>query len=242
MSRSIAVAVAPCPFARASGPYGPWPRPIKALAAGLLLLLCVAAPLRAEPIAILGLGDSLMAGYGLSRGSSFPAQLQAALIQRGSSVRVINAGVSGDTSAGGKARLAWSLAERPDAAIVELGANDGLRGLPVEEMRANLDAILTELAAKGIPTLLVGMRAPPNMGRDYGQAFQQAFVDLARKHDVAFYPFFLDGVAANAALNQDDGIHPTAEGVSEIVERILPAVEALIERALRGRASRGTSG
>lgn len=177
-----------------------------------------------------------MAGYGLSKGASFPAQLQAALVERGTDARVINAGVSGDTTAGGRARLAWSLAERPDVAILELGANDGLRGLPVAQMRENLDAILAELAARDVPTLLVGMRAPPNMGRDYGVAFQQVFTDLARLHDVEFYPFFLDGVAANAALNQDDGMHPTAEGVAVIVERILPAVEALIERS---RAKQG---
>lgn len=210
------------------------------LAAGLLLSVAVPfRPVTAEanqPITILGFGDSLMAGYGLGRGSSFPAQLQAALTQRGHAVRIINAGVSGDTTAGGRARLAWSLAEEPAAAIVELGANDGLRGLPVEQMRVNLDAILTELAKRGIPTLLTGMRAPPNMGRDYGEAFRRAFAELAQKHDVLFYPFFLEGVAARASLNQDDGIHPTAEGVSVIVEKILPTVEALVERA---KAKRG---
>jgi len=229
VSESIAVAVGP----RA---YGPWRGPIKALVATAALVLLLTTSVRAEPITILGLGDSLMAGYGLSRNSGFPAQLQAALIQRGFDVRIVNAGVSGDTTAGGKARLAWSLAEHPDAAIVELGANDGLRGLPVEQMRGNLDAILSELAANGIPTLLAGMRAPPNMGRDYGRAFRQAFVDLAGEHDVEFYPFFLDGVATNAALNQDDGMHPTAEGVALIVESILPRVEALIARV---QAKRG---
>lgn len=203
----------------------------------LLAVLISVTPLRAEPITILGFGDSLMAGYGLAKGSSFPAQLQAALVQRGHDVRVVNAGVSGDTSAGGKARLGWSLAEKPDAAIVELGANDGLRGLPVAQMRDNLDAILRDLAARGVPTLLAGMRAPPNMGGDYGRAFQEAFAALAREHDVEFYPFFLDGVAARASLNQDDGMHPTAEGVAVIVERILPAVEALIARVRRGRSS-----
>lgn len=201
------------------------------------MLLLLATPTRAEPLTILGFGDSLMAGYGLARGSTFPAQLESALRQRGHDVRIINAGVSGDTTAGGKARLAWSLAEKPDAAIVELGGNDGLRGLPVEEMKANLDAILGELAARDIPVLLAGMRAPPNMGGDYGRAFRQAFVDLAKKHDVLFYPFFLDGVAANASLNQDDGIHPTAEGVSTIVEAILPKVEALIERVKAKQAA-----
>lgn len=193
-------------------------------------------PARAEPITILGLGDSLMSGYGLTHGSSFPSQLEAALRQRGHQVEVVNAGVSGDTSAGGKARLAWSLAEKPDAAIVELGANDGLRGLPPEAMRANLDAILTTLAEQGIPVLLAGMRAPPNLGREYAAAFDRVYADLAAKHGVVFYRFFLDGVAADARLNQADGIHPNAEGVSAIVEGILPKVEELIERA---RARRG---
>lgn len=230
MSESIAVAVGP----RA---YGPFAAAIKVLAAAATLVLLLAAPARAEPIVILGLGDSLMAGYGLDQDASFPAQLQAALVRRGHDVKIVNAGVSGDTTAGGKARLAWSLAEKPDAAIVELGANDGLRGLPVGQMRDNLDAILTELSGRGVPTLLAGMRAPPNMGREYGLAFQQAYADLAAGHDVQYYPFFLDGVAAEAALNQDDGMHPNAEGVAVVVERILPAVEALIARVEARRRS-----
>lgn len=202
----------------------------------LLALLGSGVPARAEPITILGLGDSLMAGYGLSHGSSFPSQLEAALRQRGHQVEIVNAGVSGDTSAGGKARLAWSLAEKPDAAIVELGANDGLRGLPPEAMRENLEAILETLSEKGIPVLLAGMRAPPNLGRDYGRAFEKVFADLAAKHDAVFYRFFLDGVAANPRLNQGDGIHPNAEGVAMIVESMLPKVEELIARA---KARRG---
>ena len=238
MSLSFAAAVF-----RASSRYGRSWRPINGLPAVLAtvvaVLIAVAAPVRAEPITILGLGDSLMAGYGLGHGSSFPSQLEAALRQRGHDVRVINAGVSGDTSAGGKARLEWSLAEAPDAAIVELGANDGLRGLSPDAMHANLDAILTMLDERGIPTLLAGMRAPPNLGREYAEAFQRVFTDLAAKHRVVFYPFFLDRVAAYAALNQDDGIHPNAEGVAAIVEAILPKVEELIARVKQQQASRG---
>ncbi|MEQ8399218.1 arylesterase [Thalassobaculum sp.] len=230
MSRSFAAG-------RASGAYGPWLRSINAwIALALIFLTFAIPPARAEPITILGLGDSLMAGYGLSRGSSFPAQLEAALRQRGHDVRVINAGVSGDTSAGGKARLGWSLAEKPDAAIVELGANDGLRGLSPEAMRDNLDAILSELRSHRVPALLAGMRAPPNLGREYADAFRRVYADLAAAHGVIFYPFFLDGVAADRSLNQDDGMHPSAEGVAVVVERILPKVEELIGRVKAQRA------
>jgi len=185
---------------------------------------------RAETIRILGLGDSLMAGYGLAEEDAFPTRLEAALKARGHDVEIINAGVSGDTTAGGRARLAWSLAENPDAAIVELGGNDGLRGLPPEETYANLDAILSELAAAEVPALLTGMLAPPNMGRQYGEEFAAVFPRLAEKHDVVFDPFFLEGVAADESLNQGDGIHPNPEGVAKIVERILPKVEGLIAR------------
>lgn len=211
---------------------------IKALWAALVLLAVLAhdTPARAEPITILGLGDSLMAGYGLAHGSSFPSQLEAALRQRGHQVEVVNAGVSGDTSAGGKSRLAWSLAENPDAVIVELGANDGLRGLSPDAMRDNLDAILTTLAEKRIPTLLAGMRAPPNLGREYGAAYERVYAELAARHGVVFYRFFLDGVAADPRLNQDDGLHPNADGVSAIVDGILPKVEELIAQV---KAKRG---
>jgi acyl-CoA thioesterase-1 len=140
----------------------------------------------------------------------------------------VNAGLSGDTSAGGLARLDWALEPKPDFAIVELGANDGLRGLDPAQTRANLDAILTKLKAKGVPVLFAGMYAPPNMGPDYAKPFNALYPELAQKHGVLFYPFFLDGVAANAALNQPDGIHPNATGVDIIVERILPHVLKLI--------------
>lgn len=235
MSRSKIVVAPGSGESRASGGYGPWRRPIKGLLAGLVVFLLLGTAPHAEPITILGLGDSLMAGYGLAERDAFTTQLEAALKDRGHDVRIINAGVSGDTSAGGRARLEWSLAEKPDAAIVELGANDGLRGLSPEAMRDNLDSILAALQRRGIPTLLAGMRAPPNLGRDYGDAFAEAYAGLAERHDVVFYPFFLDGVAAEAALNQADGIHPNAAGVAVIVERIVPKVEELIGRVTAKR-------
>lgn len=191
-------------------------------------------PARAETVTILGFGDSLMVGYGLPDEEAFPNRLEAALRSAGYDVTVVNAGVSGDTTAGGAARLGWSLSEDPDAAIVELGGNDGLRGIPTEDTRRNLDAILTALADKDIPVLFTGMLAPPNMGREYGAAFARVFEDLAGAHDVIYYPFFLDGVAGDLSLNQPDGIHPNPEGVGVIVERILPYAEKLVERAKGG--------
>lgn len=191
----------------------------------------VVGPAAAEapkPIVILAFGDSLTAGYGLSSHEGFTAKLEAALKAKGVSVRVVNAGLSGDTTAGGLARLDWALEPKPDFAIVELGGNDGLRGLDPAATRANLDAILTKLKAMGVPTLLAGMYAPPNMGPDFGKAFNALFPELAAKHGVAFYPFFLDGVAAQRELNQADGFHPNAKGVDVIVERILPYVLKLI--------------
>lgn len=174
---------------------------------------------------LLVLGDSLTSGWGLATRDAFPARLQEALREAGrGDVRVIASGVAGDTSAGGRARLAWSLADRPHAAIVELGANDGLRGIDPESTYANLDAILAELARRGVRVLLAGMYAPPNLGREYGAAFDAMYPRLAKKHGVPLYPFFLDGVAVEPALNQADGIHPNADGVAVIVARILPYV------------------
>lgn len=174
------------------------------------------------------LGDSLGAGFGLPSTLAFPARLEAALAARGRAVSVINASVSGDTSAGGLARLDWVLRANPTHAIVELGGNDALRGLAPAQMADNLDRILTRLAARSVRVLLAGMVAPPNLGRAYGEEYNAVFPRLARQHGVAFYPFFLDGVAAEARLNQADGIHPNAEGVEEIVRRILPEVERLL--------------
>jgi acyl-CoA thioesterase-1 len=185
----------------------------------------------AREVRILALGDSLTAGYGLARPEGFVAQLEAALRAKGIPARVLDGGVSGDTTAGGRARLDWALADRPDVAIVALGGNDGLRAIPPEATHANLDAILRRLAERNVPALLAGMLAPPNLGAEYGEAFRGAFERLAREHDVVFYPFFLDGVAAEPALNQPDGIHPNARGVAVMVERILPAVERLIAKA-----------
>ena len=178
------------------------------------------------------IGDSLTAGLGLERPLSFPARLELALRAGGLNVVVVNAGVSGDTTAGGLARLEWALApvdgRGVDAVIIELGANDGLRGLDPGVTRANLDAMLTHLSKRGLPVLLAGMLAPPNLGRAYGQAFRAVFPDLAKRHGVALYPFFLEGVATVRALNQDDGLHPNARGVDVIVERILPYVLRLL--------------
>lgn len=180
---------------------------------------------------LLAFGDSLTAGYGLPRAEGFTERLQATLRDEGHEVLVINAGVSGDTSAGGRARLDWALADRPDAVLLELGANDGLRGIEPKVTRENLDAILGKLAAEGIPILFAGMRAPPNLGREYGVEYSAVFEDLAVRHDVVFYPFFLEGVAGDPALNQADGIHPNPAGVTVVVAGILPAVRELLERA-----------
>jgi acyl-CoA thioesterase-1 len=182
-------------------------------------------------IRILALGDSLTAGYGLPASEGFVPVLERALRERGLNVRVIDAGVSGDTSAGGRARLEWALAEGADAAIVELGANDGLRGLSPREMEANLAAILDALAARNIPTLLSGMYAPPNFGTQYQDEFRGAFDRLGARPGILYDPFFLEGLAADRSLNQPDGIHPNAEGVRRIVARLLPLVEQLVARA-----------
>ncbi len=185
----------------------------------------------ASPARIVVLGDSLISGYGLAAGEAFPARLEAALRTDGLDVHILNAGVSGDTSAGGRARLDWALADGADAVIVELGANDGLRGVDPAETFANLDAILARLAERGTKVLLAGMLAPPNMGRAYGAAFNDVYPRLAAKHGVALYPFFLDGVVAQPELNQGDGLHPNARGVAVIVERIAPYVKRLLAAA-----------
>jgi acyl-CoA thioesterase I len=194
-------------------------------------LLFLALPLRAEPVTILALGDSLFAGYGLDQPQSYPAQLEVALKAKGLDVKVLNAGVSGDTAAQGAARLGWALSDDVDAVIVELGANDALRGLPPEQAEAALNEIAKTISDKKLPLLLMGMRAPPNMGPDYAQKFEPMFERVAQHYGAALYPFFLDGVAADASLNQSDGIHPNPQGVQVIVERTLSAVEALVAKA-----------
>lgn len=220
-------------YCAAARPFNPLPA---ILAVALALAAAVAAPrsgFASETPVVLALGDSLTAGYGLPPHQSFPAQLQAALRTQGVDARVINGGVSGDTSAGGLARLDWLLADKPDLVIVELGANDGLRGLDPAATRDNLDRVIAQIEAAGAHVLLAGMRAPPNLGREYGQAFASLYAELAERHGTAFYPFFLDGVVADPALNQTDGIHPTGEGIAVIVERMLPVVIAALAEASR---------
>ena len=198
----------------------------------LATFLCLSADIAksAAPVKVLVFGDSLSAGFGLAKPDAFPVVLEAALKKAGRNVALINAGVSGDTTAGGRARLAWTLTDKPAVVILELGANDGLRGLEPAETRANLDAILSELGKRDITVLLTGMLAPPNLGREYGVEFNSLFSALARKHNAVFYRFFLDGVAGKPHLNQQDGIHPNRAGVDEIVQRILPKVMAALNR------------
>ena len=193
-----------------------------------------------KPLKIYVLGDSLTAGHGVSAEQSFPSRLQAALRRRGHAVRVLNGGVSGDTTAGGRARLGWALKDRPDAFIVELGGNDALRGIAPAATRRNLDAILGRLGQEGIPALLAGWKAPRNLGPEYVGAFEAVFPALARKHGVLFYPFILEGVALRPELNQGDGIHPNARGVARMVEGIVALVERLIARARQKKPANGT--
>lgn len=206
---------------------------VNAMAAlGVLVLVALPSPAdAADEMTILALGDSLTAGYGLDQAEAFPAKLQTALQAAGHAVAIINAGVSGDTSAGGRSRLEWLLTPEIDAVIVELGANDGLRGLDPAETRANLEWILATLKHRGLPVLLTGMQAPPNLGQDYGREFNALYPDLAQRYGAVFDPFYLQGVAANPALNQPDGIHPTAAGVDIIVKRLKPKVIELLVRA-----------
>lgn len=207
------------------------------IALALGLSAAVAAPALAadeDSMNIIAFGDSLIAGYGLAAADSFPARLEEALRARGYRVRVENAGVSGDTSAGGRARLDWVLADRPDALILCLGANDALRGVAPSLTEANLDAMLTTLAARDIPVLLAGMLAPRNLGAEYAHAFNAIYPALAQRHEVVFFPFFLQDVATRPALNQGDGIHPNDRGVAAIVKNILPFVERLIARTAEG--------
>jgi acyl-CoA thioesterase I len=181
-----------------------------------------------KPVKMVVLGDSLSAGLGLPAVAAFPAKLQKALKDRGIDVAMINAGVSGDTSSGGRDRLDWSVPEGTEAVIVELGANDALRGVDPSVTRAALSDILKVLKARGIAVLLCGMLAPPNYGHDYADRFDAIYPELAKSFNVPLYPFFLKGVAADAKLNQADGIHPTAEGVEIIVQNILPMVQPLL--------------
>jgi acyl-CoA thioesterase-1 len=181
-----------------------------------------------KPIKMVVLGDSLSAGLGLSGSAAFPARLQKSLKSNGIDVDIINAGVSGDTASGGRDRLDWSVPEGTEAVILELGANDALRGTDPAVTRAALTDILSRLKARRIAVLLCGMLAPPNYGSDYSARFNAIYPDLAKSFGVPLYPFFLEGVATDASLNQADGLHPTAEGVDAIVKNILPTVEAFL--------------
>ncbi len=192
------------------------------------LLMLAAPPAWAAPVRLLVFGDSLAAGYGLSPQDGFQAQLAAALRADGLDVTILDGGVSGDTSAGGRARIEWALGDRPDAAIVELGGNDGLRAIPPRDMEANLSAILDTLAAHHVRVLLTGMEAPPNLGAAYGEEFRAVFARLSKRPGLFFDRFFLDGVAGNPTLNQADAIHPNPDGVRRVVARIKPAVEKLL--------------
>jgi acyl-CoA thioesterase I len=191
-------------------------------------VLFLTGPAMGGPIKILALGTSLTQGYGLPPGTEIPAVLQAKLRTKGIDATVINAGVSGDTSAGGLSRLDWSLAGHPNAAIVELGSNDALRGIDPVSTKNNLSAIIRQLKAKHIPVLLLGMEAPKNFGPEYDKTFNAIYPALAREYNVLLYPFVLDGVALNPKLNQADGIHPNPAGVKIIVARIMPYVMKLV--------------
>ncbi len=218
--------------------YGPSRRRINALAVAAVLGLALVLPAgatevrnaRERPPRLLVLGDSLTAGYNLAQDAAFPVQLEHALKAAGHDVTVLNAGVSGDTTAGGRARLDWVLGEDPDAAIVALGGNDALRGLDPDAMKANLTAIVERFQADGLPVLIAGMKAPPNLGPDYAHDFEAVFPAVADSTGALLHPFFLQGVAADPTLNQADGIHPTARGVAVMVQGILPGVVALLHR------------
>ena len=214
-----------------TAPYGPRARRTNTVVLLAFLFSLLAPAAQAKTIRLLVLGDSLTAGYGLPHADSFQAQLQDALKAHGYDVTIIDGAVSGDTSAGGRARLDWALGDGADAAIVELGANDGLRGLDPSSMETNLAAILDTLKRRNIPVLLTGMEAPPNMGADYAKAFRAVFAQLGQRPGILFDPFFLEGVAADPALNQADHMHPNAQGVKIEVQRLLPLIETLLAGA-----------
>lgn len=223
-----------------------WSRFMNALASILLFAAPAIASLanaRADdsPVRIVAFGDSLTAGFGLAAGEAFPAVLERLLRARGHHVEIANAGVSGDTASGGLARIDWAVPRSTDAVILELGANDALQGRPPAETRRSLEAIVTRLKERGVEVLIAGMKAPRNLGEAYAQAFDPIFSDLAARYGTLLYPFFLEGVALDPKLNLPDGLHPNAEGVARIAERIAPSVEALILRvkARRGGSTRG---
>ncbi|NIX75350.1 arylesterase [Microvirga sp. c23x22] len=199
-------------------------------ACAALFSLSAAPPVRAQsaPIRLVALGDSLSAGYGLPNEAAFPMALERALKAKGYNVEVANAGVSGDTASGGLDRIDWSVPDGTDGVILELGANDMLRGLDPSVPRKAIETIVERLKARNIPVMLAGMVASRNLGPDYAQKFDQLYPDIAKKHGLVLYPFFLDGVAGDASLNLQDGLHPTAKGIEIIVARILPTVETFL--------------
>jgi acyl-CoA thioesterase-1 len=212
----------------------------RAIVAGIALVMMSASTfaspvLSQTPLKLAVLGDSLTAGYGLPATAAFPVRLEKALREKGLKVDVLNAGVSGDTASGGRDRLDWSVPDGTEAVIVELGANDALRGLDPAVTRAALEEIIKKLQARKIAVMLAGMYAPRNYGAEYAAKFDPIYPELAKAFDVPLYPFFLDGVAAEAKLNQPDGLHPTAEGIDIIVARILPAVEQFLRKVLDAR-------
>jgi len=211
---------------------GPFMTIIFACAAALAVMIApLSAPLaQGQPLRLVALGDSLTAGYGLPQEAAFPAVLERALKAKGYRVEIANAGVSGDTSSGGLDRLDWSVPDGTDGVIVELGANDMLRGLDPSLTRKSIGAIVERLKARNIPVMLAGMYASRNLGPDYVQKFDSLYPDIAKRHGLVLYPFFLDGVAGERSLNLPDGLHPTARGVEIIVQRILPTVESFIGR------------
>jgi acyl-CoA thioesterase I len=206
-------------------------------AAAFAVLVCGPAAAAERPVKIVAFGDSLMAGYQIAIKDAFPAKLEQALRAKGVNVQVANAGVSGDTASGGLSRLDWSVPDGTDAVMVELGANDMLRGIDPKVTRAALEQIVSRLKQRGIEVMLCGMLAAPNYGEDYAKAFNAIYPELASANNLVFYPFFLEGIAADAKLNQRDGLHPTESGVDTIVTRITPKVEELIARV---RAKRGS--
>jgi acyl-CoA thioesterase I len=225
-------------WGRSPRSYGKFPGRVKIGGwATAVIILCAgigaAGPVRAaDPqVKIVALGDSLTAGFGLRANEAFPVKLQRALIAKGQNVSIANAGVSGDTASGGLSRLDWSVPEGTDGVVLELGANDALRGVDPQITRKALNDILSRLAQRKIPVLLCGMLAPRNLDDTYRHAFDSIYPDLAAKYGAILYPFFLDGVALETKLNQHDGLHPTAAGVDVIVKNILPAAEALVTRA-----------
>ncbi|MEZ5843605.1 MAG: arylesterase [Hyphomicrobiaceae bacterium] len=235
------VGLAAASFKTGSGPTGILPILSGFLVAVFAALAVLAPPaaMAANPLRLVVVGDSLTAGLGVPAAQAFPAQLEARLKSEGRAVEVINAGVSGDTTAAGLERLDWAVPAETDAVIVELGANDALRGIDPAETRRNLDSIVGRLAARGLPVLVAGMRAPANWGPGYQTRFDRIFTEVASRHNALLMPFFLDGVAMQPTLNQSDGIHPNVRGVARIVEAILPLARQLVDRAAERRQAAG---